>query len=313
MTTVIVLCWVGLLALLVKIKVFKKWTLWMKLSPIAIWLLAQIFLLIPMGFDAPSGHAVVLRDSVQIVAPVTGTVMEVPVRSGVPLKKGDVLFQTDRFVYQANVDQLEAKLALAKQDMDRQKAIATENPAATSKAAGQLLVAEYKQVEAELRTAQMFLDQTTVRAPFDGFVTNVILRPGAIVVAGTSEVMSFVDDSDAPIVAQIDQINLRHIEVGQSAEIIFKYYPGRVFEARVREIIQANASGLLAPQGSVPETTKIETDPFWVAFDLVDESIELPAGATGTVAVYTKPNGPSTLMRKIVLRMENWLNYVKPY
>jgi multidrug resistance efflux pump len=313
MTTVIVLAWVGLLALLVKIKVFKKWALWMKLSPIAIWLLAQIFLLVPMGFDAPSGHAVVMRNSIQIVPPVTGTVMEVPIKSGVHLKKGDTLFQIDKFLSQAQVDSLEAKLTLAQQAVDRQAKIGSLNAGATSKADAQRVEAEVKQAEAELRVAREMLRQTTVRAPFDGFVTNIILRPGAIVVAGSDGVMSFVDDSDDPIVAQIDQINLRNIEVGQTAEIIFKYYPGRVFEARVREIIQANATGLLAPQGSVPEAFEIESEPFWVALDLVDESIRLPAGATGTVAIYTKPNGPSTLMRKIMLRMENWLNYVKPY
>jgi multidrug resistance efflux pump len=313
MTTVIVLCWVGFLALLVRIGVFKKWALWMKLSPIVVWLLAQIFLLVPMGFDAPSGKAVVFRDSVQIIPPVTGTVIDVPIRSGVHLKKGETLFQIDRFIYQSDVDRLEAKLNLAQQDMDRQAAIKANNPAATSLADAQRVSAEFKQAEAELRTARQFLDQTKVTAPYDGFVTNIILEPGTIVVAGDSKVMSFVDDSEFTISAQIDQINLRNIEVGQSAEVIFKYYPGQIFGGRVREIIQANASGLLAPQGSVPETFEIETEPFWVLFDLDDESVNLPAGATGTVAVYTRPGGPSALMRKIVLRMENWLNYVSPF
>jgi len=312
MTTVILLAWVGFLALLVKLKILKGWAMWMKLSPIAVWMLAQIFLLIPMGFDAPSGRAVVMKDSVQIVPPVSGTVTEVPIRSGVPLKKGDTLFQIDRFVYEANVDKLEAKSALAKQDLDRQHAIVALNPGATSKSEVQRVDAQYKQVAAELRLARELLRQTTVQAPFDGFVTNILLRPGAMVVASSSEVMSFVDDSDCPVVAQIDQINLRNIEVGQSAEIIFKYYPGQVFEARVREIIQANSTGLFAPQGSVPEATELETEPFWVAFDLVDKSVTLPAGATGTVAVYTKPDGPSALIRKLILRMENWINYIDP-
>jgi hypothetical protein len=66
MTTMIVLAWVGFLALLVKLKVLKSWATWMKLSPIAVWLLAQIFLLIPMGFDASSGPAVVLWDSANV-------------------------------------------------------------------------------------------------------------------------------------------------------------------------------------------------------------------------------------------------------
>lgn len=39
MTAMIVLAWVGFLALLVKLKVLKNWAIWMKLSPIAVLLL----------------------------------------------------------------------------------------------------------------------------------------------------------------------------------------------------------------------------------------------------------------------------------
>jgi hypothetical protein len=50
MITVIILAWMGFLWALVKIGVFKKWSTWMKWSPAAVYVLANLFLLVPMNF-----------------------------------------------------------------------------------------------------------------------------------------------------------------------------------------------------------------------------------------------------------------------
>jgi multidrug resistance efflux pump len=311
MSTVIILVWLGFLVLLVKLNILKRWYLWMKISPVVIWALCQIFLFVPMGFIAPSGRGIVLKDSVQIAPGVAGMVTDVPIKSGVLLKKGDVLFQIDKTVYQANVDKLMAELLLARQARDRQKNIQSTNHGATTKALIEQVEAQYTVIEAKLKVANEALKQTTVRAPFDGIVTNIILRPGAIL-SSTSQVMSFVEASDNHIDVPIDQINLRHIKPGQQAEVIFKFYPGKIYEASVREVIQANSSGVLEPGGVAPKADDIDPEPFWVVLNLKDETIAMPAGAVGTVAIYTNTSSPSALFRKIVLRMENWLNFIVP-
>ena len=64
-------------------------------------LLLLFGLFIPMGWGAPEGPALVIRNSVAIVPDVAGEVLEVPVAANTPLKAGDVLFRIDPVPFQA--------------------------------------------------------------------------------------------------------------------------------------------------------------------------------------------------------------------
>jgi multidrug resistance efflux pump len=153
MILLMVMAWLGFLALLVKLNVLNGWAMWMKVSPVAVFVLGEVLLLLPMGYEAPSGPALVMNNSVQVIPSVSGIVTDVPVESGTRLRKGDVLFEIDPLIYQADVDRLSAKVELARQNVERQKAIAEANAGATSQAVAQQLAAELKQVVAELATA----------------------------------------------------------------------------------------------------------------------------------------------------------------
>src|SRR5262249_53705281 len=81
-----------LLFILVKLKLV-PFNLFWKISPL-IWLaILAVGLFIPMGWGAPSGPALVIRQSVAIVPDVAGEVTEVPVIANTPLKASDVLFR----------------------------------------------------------------------------------------------------------------------------------------------------------------------------------------------------------------------------
>ena len=78
--------------------------LFWKCSPLIVLLLLMFGLFIPMGWGAPQGPSLVVRNSVQIVPNVAREVTEVPVEPNKPLKAGDVLFKIDPVPYQAQVD-----------------------------------------------------------------------------------------------------------------------------------------------------------------------------------------------------------------
>jgi hypothetical protein len=82
-------------------------TFW-KISPVIVLLLLLVGLFIPMGWGAPSGPAIVVRHSVQIIPDVAGEVIEVPVQPNTPLKAGDVLFRIDPTPYEAQVNAVDA-------------------------------------------------------------------------------------------------------------------------------------------------------------------------------------------------------------
>ena len=98
-----------ILFILVKTKIV-SFNLFWKCSPLIVLLLLMFGLFIPMGWGAPQGAALVVRNSVQIVPNVAGEVTEVPVEPNKPLKAGDVLFKIDPVPYQAQVDSIGAQV-----------------------------------------------------------------------------------------------------------------------------------------------------------------------------------------------------------
>src|SRR6185503_12295741 len=84
--------YVVILFILVKTKIV-PFNLFWKCSPLIVLLLLMFGLFIPMGWGAPQGPAMVVRNSVQIVPNVAGEVTDVAVVANKPLKAGDVLFK----------------------------------------------------------------------------------------------------------------------------------------------------------------------------------------------------------------------------
>ena len=167
----------------------------------------------------------------------------------------------------------------------------------------------------ELADAQFDLDQTTIRAPTGGFVTELALRPGVYVVpAPFRPAMTFVNDSqqDRALAAAFQQNALQRVKAGDEAEVLFKGIPGRVFKAKVRLVIDAIAGGQLQTTGTLREIgTTLPGDRALAILDIVDDMspYQVPLGSAGEAAIYTSHFHELSLLRKILLRMRSWQNY----
>ena len=168
----------------------------------------------------------------------------------------------------------------------------------------------------ELADAQFDLDQTTVRAPTGGFVTELALRPGVYVVpAPFRPAMVFVNDSqrDRKFAAAFQQNALQRVHAGDEAEVLFKGIPGRVFKAKVRVLIDAIAGGQLQTTGTLVNVVGPATgDRALALLDIVDDmsKYHVPLGSSGEAAIYTYHFHELSLLRKIRLQMRSWQNYI---
>ena len=302
-----------LLFILVKTKIV-PFNLFWKCSPLIVLLLLMFGLFIPMGWGAPQGSALVVRNSVQIVPNVAGEVTDVPVEPNKPLKAGDVLFKIDPVPYQAQVDSIGAQLKFEElrlsqmtqlQRSDAGRAFDVEQRQAdVDKLKGQLLGAKYN------------LDQTVMRAPADGYVTNVGLMKGARVASlPLSPVMAFIDTSETIVGVEIPQIYTRYVEPGQEVEVTFKLFPGQVFNGKVDTVLQATASGQVVASGTAVTPRQIAAAPFVVRVKFNDAKLaaSLPAGTAGAAAIYTPHIKPAHVIRKVILRQIAIVNYVNPF
>ncbi len=168
---------------------------------------------------------------------------------------------------QTNVNELTAQLAAARagEQQVREKLSGRVNgdlatvaevkaQIATAQAQVKASQAQVETTRAELENARWELSQTTVLAPGNGTMVNVMLRPGFFV-AGMpfNEVMTFVDD-EYQIFALFNQNELHQVEPGNHAEIMLDTYPGRVIKAKVDSIIWAQSQGQLDASGNLPQT-----------------------------------------------------------
>jgi multidrug resistance efflux pump len=167
----------------------------------------------------------------------------------------------------------------------------------------------------ELADAEYNLAQTTVKAPTNGFVTEVSLRPGMFVGATAAlPVMIFVNDSqkDRALAAAFQQNALQRVKAGDEAEVLFKGIPGRVFKARVRLVIDAIAAGQLQATGTLQQVRgELPGDRALAVLDIIDDvsGYQIPLGSAGEAAIYTEHVHELSLLRKILLRMRSWQNY----
>jgi hypothetical protein len=125
--------------------------------------------------------------------------------------------------------------------------------------------------------------------------------------------MTFVHDEDRTLVAAFQQNTLQHVRAGDEAEVLFDGVPGRVFKAKVRIVLDAIALGQLQATGALQDLGARQAGGRAVAIiDLIDDisSFQIPAGAAGEVAIYTDYFHHVSVLRRVLLRMRSWQNYI---
>ena len=221
---------------------------------------------------------------------------------------------------QTNLAETEGQLASAQGQLAQARA--TEVGAiASAQQVGQKLgaqvdgqFAQVAQIRAQLENAKWNLDQTVTRSPCDCYVINLQLRPGGFV-AGLplNPVMSLVE-ADGQIVAFYAQNELTKVQAGDEAEFALQTYPGRIIKGKVDSVIWAMGQGQLPASGTIPMSTLATQPPgvFAVKFDLEPKERELflAAGAVGDAAIYTQHLAVIQIIRKVILRVGSYTNYL---
>ena len=282
--------------------------------------------------------------STPIVPLVKGRVVEVPVKPNQLVKKGDVLFRLDDEPFRLKADSLaarvesnrehlksiEARLRSAKLDRDRakelmQRGVGKQRDLDVSQANVDDIVAQIDQqkatlndLQAQLLEAKYQLAQTVVYAPSDGHVVQLALRPGMIATPFMYRpVMTFIHKDETAYVGWFWQNSMQRLAIGDEAEVVIDGIPGKIFKGKVTAVIPAIAAGnVQANAGLLDQTTAVGpgrlpvvisiTDPEWAKYQMI-------AGASGQAAVYTQYFHHVSVMRKVLLRMASWMNYIFPF
>lgn len=168
-------------------------------------------------------------DVVAISPDVTGLITEVPVHDNQLVKKGDTLFVVDRPRYQKALDQAQADVeyyqALVnekRREAGRRNQLGTSamSREAIEQSNNDLQTSEHQLAKsvATRDLAKIDLERTTVKAPSDGWVTNLNVYQGEFITRG-SVAVALVQQHSFYVLAYLEETKLHGVEKGFRAEV----------------------------------------------------------------------------------------------
>ena len=174
-------------------------------------------------------------------------------------------------------------------------------------------------VEAQLRQARYYLDNTTLVASEDGRIINLQVRPGMVSgIYRIGGIAALIVDADRYLLATYYQESLKYVRPGQSVEVSLDLYPGQIFPGKVHSIWRGNGIGQYLPSDEIPKfqppPPNVPQGQYAVKI-LLDgaNQTDFPIGAQGTAAIYTSgEHGAWAALRKISIRAHSWLNWLYP-
>ena len=207
------------------------------------------------------------QKKVDLSANVMGQIVNLAIREGDPVKKGDFLLQIDQTQRRATALSAEESLNALFFDRDAARATADEArknyeraqrsfadqivPQADvdrTKSAYDSAEANVKgferriaQARANLVGAQDEVTKTKMTSPIDGIITALPIEEGEIAVIGTmnnpgTALMTISDMSVVEAVMEVDETDIPNVKVGQTAEVRVDAYGDRKFEGVITEV-----------------------------------------------------------------------------
>ena len=275
------------------------------------------------------------RRQVDVSSDVMGRVTELTVREGDEVEAGQVLLTVDPSQLRALVSRARATLSQAEAEVAREEAnllqaarelarlegIVEQDPdlvslqaveeAATAVEVQDALLTSARfgaeQAEAELAEVSDQLAKTTIRAPISGTVIRLNIEEGETAVVGTmnnpgSLLLTIGDLSGIEAVMAVDETDIPHITVGDSAVIELDAFPGTPLPARVSSI---GNSAIQSGEGTPPAQVTGSVD-FEVILALLDPPRELrpDLSATADIIVDRKSRVPAVPIISVTVRSE---------
>ncbi len=248
---------------------------------------------------------------------VSGEIIDLPVRDGDTVKKGDLLLKikpdnyiaqrnsieashlsalANRNLAQANLDK--ARLELARVKQLHEGKLVSDSDYLTAKTSFEVMKASFEtsthqaeQVKASLARAEDDLSKTTIVSPIDGTVTKLRSQLGERVVgtammAGT-EIMTIANLSDMEARVDIGESDVVLIRIGQRARLEVEAFRDRKFNGLVTEIANASKnSGSGAGGGGMSQSAQ-EATKFEVKIRVQEKEIFRP-GMSVTAEIETR-------------------------
>jgi membrane fusion protein (multidrug efflux system) len=154
--------------------------------------------------------------------------------------------------------------------------------------------AAYLALKSMRDTAEIDLERTIVRAPFDGIASKVPML-GHYVAPGAA-IMSVVSNREKWIEANFKETDLTHVVVGQPVTIELDTYPDRTWRGHVQSIAEATGAefSVIPAQNATGNWVKVtQRIPVRIAIQALPDDPELRVGMSAEVVIDTGYQRPA--------------------
>ena len=253
------------------------------------------------------GH--VRAQIIKITPRVGGPIVDLPIKDNQAVKKGDLLFKIDPRTYALAIEQAEAKLKQAQatkmvkldqatraRDLSKKDKGAISEQALVRKENNLLVaIADVDAAEANLHKSQLDMEFTEVRAPVDGYVTNLLLRYGSQTVAN-QPALALIDVNSFWVHGYFKETQIENVRSGNKAVIKLMTYPDAPLEGVVENMGWGIAQQDGAPAADLLPAINPSFDwirlaqriPVRIRITRIPEEVELRVGTTASVFVMTE-------------------------
>jgi HlyD family secretion protein len=204
---------------------------------------------------------------VKINAEVSGELIELPVREGQRVSKGQLLAKIKPDAYQAGVDQASAQMSMSEANLRKAEAdykrsqelygkkLISDAELELSKATFESSKASRDQAAASLKQAKDTFSKSAIYAPMDGVVSQLNSELGERVSGSTftqgTEIMTIADLTRMEARVDVGENDVVLVTVGDTAKIDVDSYPDRKFVGTVSQIANTAKSRGLGTQDEV--------------------------------------------------------------
>lgn len=178
---------------------------------------------------------------------VSGNIEEITVELGDSLAKGEIIARLDSTDYHINYNKAvvskknaEVQLIAAKSAYLRIENLYAQNNASLSdyekaKAQYESALANTKTAEAQVRSARNKLEYTTLKAPYDGTITNILADENELVGAG-HPILAFSSTSNIEMRTAVPENIIGQVKKGQKVTVSFGTLPDKLFKGTISEV-----------------------------------------------------------------------------
>jgi HlyD family secretion protein len=232
---------------------------------------------------------------VKISAEIPGRIVDLPVKEGQRVEKGQFLCELNPESYRAAIE--EAKSALRSARASREKAdadlrrvkelvgkgMASQSDLDAAQAQAELTAGELDRAIAFERNARENLARTRVMSPMSGTISRLNKELGELALGSQFQedvILIVADLSAMQVRAEVDENDIVGVKLGDSASVEIDAFPDTTFRGVVSEISQSAAT----PQGV---SSDVQAKNFDVKVAITDNVSGIRPGMSATVDIAT--------------------------